>query len=272
MGMIQTESPYYQASPKAPAPFIAGSFPSDPTFGDCAHDSKTCAVSWAVRVLDSSRIYMLGAGLYSWFSDYSQKCLDTEDCQDRGLQIEQSYDIWLFNIVTKAIVEMISPTNMEPTYAKDNKNGYCSSVLAWFRGANNYTGERTFSGFSIYEQSWLSELDLPEICQTALSERILCDENVQDFSEPAYRGSIEDNTLYQDVCDASCGASLRAYYENVSRACAGYNVTGAPPTKVGGYLWEGWNETCYTEPSSGRYCNGTVNHYKSSTEVTDQFR
>jgi hypothetical protein len=258
MGMIQTESPYYQASPRAPAPFKAGAFSSDPTFTDCAHDSKTCAVSWAVRIIDSSNIYVLGAGLYSWFSDYSQKCLDTENCQDRGFQIEESYNIWLFNIVTKAIVEMISPTNLVPTYARDNKNGYCSSVLAWFRGADSHTGRRKFSGFSVYQQPWLDDLNLPATCKTALTQRILCDGAVQDFSEPSYRGSIENSTLYQEVCDVSCGSSLRSYYDTVSRACAGFNITNAPPTKVAGYLWEGWNETCYTEPSSGRFCNGKL--------------
>jgi hypothetical protein len=222
MGMIQTESPYYQASPKAPAPFRAGIFPSDPTFANCAYDLTTCAVSWAIRIIDCSRIYILGAGLYSWFSNYSQKCLETENCQDRGFQIEESYDIWLFNIVTKAIVEMISPTNVEPTYARDNQNGYCSSVLAWFRGANSYTGQRTFPGFTIYEKSWLQGLDLPSTCKTALAQSI--------------RGSIDNATLYDEVCSKSCGSSLRSYYDNVARACAGYNVTDAPPTKVGGYL------------------------------------
>jgi hypothetical protein len=200
---------------------------------------------------------MLGAGLYNWFSDSSQKCLDMENCQDRGLQIEESYDVWLFNVVTKAILEMISPTNSKPTFAKDNKNGYCSSVLAWFRGGNNYTGQRTFSGFDVYEQSWVEGLNLPNTCKTALTQRILCDEIVEGFSEPSYRGSIDNSTSYQEVCDASCGSSLRSYYENVFRACAGYNVTNAPPTKLGGYLWEGWNETCYVQPGSDRYCNGT---------------
>ncbi|KAL2060471.1 hypothetical protein VTL71DRAFT_9502 [Oculimacula yallundae] len=48
MGMIQTESPYYQTAPNAPAPFsISSGFNSDPTFDDCKAGSKTCAVSWA---------------------------------------------------------------------------------------------------------------------------------------------------------------------------------------------------------------------------------
>ncbi|KAH2862561.1 hypothetical protein KXV31_006689, partial [Aspergillus fumigatus] len=109
MAMIQTESPYFQPVPPAPAPFTTGVFPSDPLFDDCLADSLTCGFSWAVRILDSSSIYMLGSGLYSWFSDYSQECLKTESCQARGFEIEESYDIWIYNLCTKAIVEMITP-------------------------------------------------------------------------------------------------------------------------------------------------------------------
>lgn len=44
MGMIQTESPYFQAIPAAPAPFPA-IFPNDPTFSNCTAGSLLCSVS-----------------------------------------------------------------------------------------------------------------------------------------------------------------------------------------------------------------------------------
>lgn len=81
MGMIQTESPYYQPSPEALVPFIPGMFVNDPNFDDCKSDSTKCAVSWGVRIVESSSIWVLGTGIYSWFSDYSQDCLETNDCQ-----------------------------------------------------------------------------------------------------------------------------------------------------------------------------------------------
>jgi hypothetical protein len=62
LSMIQTESPYFQPSPKAPTPFTTGLFPNDPTFSSCDAHSQTCAVSWALRILDSSSIYLMGAG------------------------------------------------------------------------------------------------------------------------------------------------------------------------------------------------------------------
>lgn len=64
MGMIQTESPYYQPVPRAPQPFKVGQFPADPDFTNCTSTSLTCSVSWAVRIIDSSSIYLLGAGMF----------------------------------------------------------------------------------------------------------------------------------------------------------------------------------------------------------------
>jgi hypothetical protein len=57
MGMIQTESPYFQPSPKAPAPFTAGVFSNDPIFEDCDANSLSCAMAWALRVIDSTTVY-----------------------------------------------------------------------------------------------------------------------------------------------------------------------------------------------------------------------
>lgn len=67
MGMIQTESPYYQPVPRAPQPFIVGQFPADPDFTNCTTSSATCPVSWALRIIDSSSVYLLGAGKSAQF-------------------------------------------------------------------------------------------------------------------------------------------------------------------------------------------------------------
>ncbi|KAK7414980.1 hypothetical protein QQX98_006213 [Neonectria punicea] len=130
MAMIQTESPYYQPTPKAPKPFEAsvGLFTDDPTFEECTEDR--CYTSWGVRILDSTAVYILGSGLYSWFYNYDQGCLDTEDCQNRVFEMQESYDLWVYNLCTKGIVEMVTPQNSTPTYARDNVNGFLSSILA----------------------------------------------------------------------------------------------------------------------------------------------
>lgn len=138
MGMIQTESPYYQSSPAAPEPFSLSSyFPSDPTFEHCSGGSPGCAFSWGVRILNSSNIYIYGAGLYSWFQKYSQACVQTEDCQDRIFEIEASSHVWVFSLITKASVEMISPAGGVSVLGKDNKFSYCDIIIAWMGSAGS---------------------------------------------------------------------------------------------------------------------------------------
>ncbi|KAE8381463.1 pectin lyase fold/virulence factor [Aspergillus bertholletiae] len=248
MGMIQTESPYFQSHPGAPLPIATGEFPNDPNFSNCSPStSAACAVSWAVRIVDSSSIYILGAGLYSWFSKYSQDCLATENCQDRAFEVEQSQDLWIYNLVTKAIVEMISPVNDKPTLAKDNKNGFMSSILAWLKGSDDTTGQRTFTGFTIYEPDYLPS-SFSDSCVTALTATIKCDLNVFQFSEPAYHGTLGNDTLTDMVCDQSCGESLAT-------------------TIIGGNMWAGWNETCYKDPQTGQYCNDIISKFTRVARV-----
>jgi hypothetical protein len=258
LGVIQTESPYFQATPAAPAPFKTGLFPSDPTFSNCAAGSLSCGLAWALRIVDSSTVYLLGSGFYSWFQDYSQTCLNTESCQEYIVDIEQSSDIWIYNLVTKGAVEMITPYNGVPTNSSANQNGFTASVLAWLEGANQTIGSRVFPGFQVYSPDFISTLGLPATCQTALTASIYCNSLVSTWTSPAYRGSLDNRTLTISVCDAGCGSSLATYFNTVNSACAGYSITGAPPTMLGGYMWEGYNETCLANTVAVpiEYCNG----------------
>ncbi|KAH8157033.1 hypothetical protein CIB48_g11215 [Xylaria polymorpha] len=105
LGHIQTETPYYQPNPVAPAPFTsAQSFAADPSFDACTTDA--CKASWGLRVVDSTNITLHGVGLYSFFQDYYQDCLDTEDCQERILEVTGSYNVVMYNIFTVATTEV----------------------------------------------------------------------------------------------------------------------------------------------------------------------
>lgn len=139
MGMIQTESPYFQVAPPAPAPFSASNttFPDDPTFDYCNSTSQSCAISWAVRIVESDSIYIYGAGLYSWFQKYSQTCVTTENCQDRIFEITTSSNIWIYSLITKVSVEMISPDGGIAVLASENQINYCAVVMAWLGSTGN---------------------------------------------------------------------------------------------------------------------------------------
>ena len=101
MGHIQSETPYYQPVPVAPKPFDTqkGLFAGDPTF-TCKDGKDSCKTAWALRIIDSTNIYMHSLGLYSFFVNYAQDCLKTFNCQDRLLEVKGSKNVALFNIFT----------------------------------------------------------------------------------------------------------------------------------------------------------------------------
>jgi len=160
--------------------------------------------------------------------------------------------------VTKAISEMVSPSGETPTYAKDNKNGFLSSLLAWVRGSQTVIGKVEFPGFHIWDadEDASSLTGLPDSCQTSLTQLVKCNPYTKRLLAESYRGSLQNHTITDSICDESCGASLKSWFDNVSSDCAGYNVSDSAATKYGGQIWSGWNETCLTDPTTGEYCNG----------------
>jgi hypothetical protein len=106
MGHIQTEAPYYQPVPAAPAPFNStlGKFAADPTFSDCK--TASCKIAWGLRVIDSSDVLFHSMGMYSWFNDYKQYCVNRENCQEKIMQIKGSQNIAMYNVFTKASVQV----------------------------------------------------------------------------------------------------------------------------------------------------------------------
>lgn len=96
--MIQTESPYYQPTPKPPAPWkdtlrLQGVWETDPEF-NCAKDGdfSGCDESWAVILTKSQNIQIGGAGTYSWYSYYTQDCIDLHACQKALWYVQDNYD------------------------------------------------------------------------------------------------------------------------------------------------------------------------------------
>jgi len=130
MGAIQTETAYMQSAPDA----LGGGFTpnpaySDPDFADCATES--CKKTWGLRIVDSSDIYMYAGGLYSFFDNYRQQCLETESCQENMVDIQCSSNLWLYGLTTKATVNMVTVDGQGEAPASLNVNGF-GSTLALF--------------------------------------------------------------------------------------------------------------------------------------------
>ncbi|EKJ74240.1 hypothetical protein FPSE_05537 [Fusarium pseudograminearum CS3096] len=269
MGLIQTETPYFQSSPNAPTPFKPGAFPNDPEFHNCTKTSKSCAMAWALRIIDSSAVHVLSAGLYSFFNGYDQTCLNSgrHDCQDKIFYTEQSYDIWVQNLVTLGSVQMVSPLNGVPTLGKPNRNGFASSILAWLGGSRNLTGQRNFEGYRIYSENTLDIDRFPDACQNALTALVRCDNYTAEWTRPSYHGVLPNKVSVESVCDKGCAQAMSDWRSAVDTYCG--NATwhnGAAAGVLGAFVSQGINETCQTEKNTGRYCNDII--YKFTVSET----
>jgi hypothetical protein len=152
LGHIQTESPYFQPVPVAPKPFgdsiRTGRFRGDPTFADCT--SNACKEAWGLRILNSEDIVVHSAGLYSWFVNYEQACLNSEDCQERIMEVKGSKRVVIHNIFTKGVTQVASGSSNSTTIRqRDNKQGYTSEISLWIPldGSENivYVGTEVFT-------------------------------------------------------------------------------------------------------------------------------
>lgn len=125
MGLIQTETPYYQSNPDATGPFTSNAAYSDPDFSTCS--TSGCKKSWGLRVVNSNDVFVYGAGLYSFFDNYDQTCLATESCQENIVSLENS-NIQLFGLSTKASTNMVTVNGKSAALDSDNRNNFCATI------------------------------------------------------------------------------------------------------------------------------------------------
>ncbi|TPX19327.1 hypothetical protein DIZ76_017116 [Coccidioides immitis] len=131
MALIQTETPYFQSNPDALVPFAPNAKFNDPTFGDCT--TAACKKAWGLRVIQSSDVFLYGGGLYSFFENYGQECLQTESCQLNMIEVECS-QVYLYAVSTKASTNMITSGGKGLVLQKDNRNNFCSTVAFFHQG------------------------------------------------------------------------------------------------------------------------------------------
>jgi hypothetical protein len=136
MTMIQSETPYWQPGPPAPQPAEPNAMFNDPTYSHC-NGRLQCEMSYAINAVDNENIYVYGAGMYNFFFNYDQTCLDTEDCQDSMMNLERNRNFYVFNANTKAAVNMMVRENTKVLATNsDNRNGFCHSINAFLADAN----------------------------------------------------------------------------------------------------------------------------------------
>lgn len=125
IGLMQTESPYWQPSPPAPYPFNIDCAYNDPEF------SETDTSAWALSVESSKDITVFGAGLYSFFQNYSQACLNTRGCQSQIVDIDLDSVVHIYSLSTVASSFQVSVEGAGIVNQSDNLNGFVSTVTLW---------------------------------------------------------------------------------------------------------------------------------------------
>ncbi|KAH0427929.1 exo-1, 3-beta-D-glucanase [Colletotrichum camelliae] len=103
-GLLQTESPYYQPTPQPPVPFqdVVDVFKGDPDYSHASRNEfNGCDESWAVMMRGCANVSVAGAGVYTWFSTYTQECIDQHACQKVLVLLDDNYaNVRFQNLVT----------------------------------------------------------------------------------------------------------------------------------------------------------------------------
>ncbi|KAH9827683.1 glycoside hydrolase family 55 protein [Teratosphaeria destructans] len=137
-GQIQTETPYYQPNPSAPVPFSHVASLNDPVFTNTTDATIPTSDAWGLRIVNSSAINIYGAGLYSFFNNYSTSCSNQgngETCQNRVFEITSSTGLTVYNLNTVGVHYMIEMDGDSVAYYNDNLDGFVDTI-ALFRTAS----------------------------------------------------------------------------------------------------------------------------------------
>ncbi|KAI0093571.1 beta-1,3-glucanase [Irpex rosettiformis] len=125
MGLIQTESPYWQPNPPLPAPFTFDTSFTDP-------DIVGQTSSWGLVVRKSKDIIILGAGLYSFYSAYTQACINSKSCQSQLLNVDsESEGVSVYSLSTVGVTSQLSVDGQSVIPAVQNLNGFADTATFW---------------------------------------------------------------------------------------------------------------------------------------------
>ncbi|KAF9531445.1 exo-beta-1,3-glucanase [Crepidotus variabilis] len=125
LGLIQTESPYFQPNPSAPTPFHTDTRYNDPT--------TAISSAWALYIKNTKDTTVFGAGLYSFFVNYSEnQCKTTQNCQAQIATIDStSSGIHIYSLSTVRSTYQLSVEGKGVINQSSNQNGFAPTVTSW---------------------------------------------------------------------------------------------------------------------------------------------
>ncbi|KAK4962866.1 hypothetical protein LTR10_000493 [Elasticomyces elasticus] len=134
-GQIQTETAYYQPNPAAPLPFPYVASLNDPVFPTSTITDGNLTIpaaeGWGLRIVGSTDIGIYGAGLYSFFNNYSTACSNQgagETCQNHIFEDSDSSSITVYNLNTVGTHYQVNLDGNDIAYFGDNLNGFVDTI------------------------------------------------------------------------------------------------------------------------------------------------
>ncbi|KAJ7164261.1 pectin lyase fold/virulence factor [Mycena filopes] len=125
LGLIQTETPFYQPNPSPPAPFTVSTAFQDPS------NWSGITAAWGLRVTTSTDIIVFGAALYSFFSNYSQACVVQENCQAQMVNVDTASSVHIYSLVTDGTTFQLSVGQEGVIDQAANTDGAAATLTAW---------------------------------------------------------------------------------------------------------------------------------------------
>ncbi|KAI1369868.1 putative exo-beta-1,3-glucanase [Xylaria arbuscula] len=138
VSMFQTETPYYMPLPDALEPFPITESINDPDFSaSCSGVEGNCAESWGLRIIDSSDMFIYGAGHYSFFNNYDTSCSTVEsgeNCQSRIVSLENVSNINIYGLNTIGSLSMLELDGTSVASWEDNVNVFPANIMLYRSG------------------------------------------------------------------------------------------------------------------------------------------
>lgn len=119
----------------APSPFkIRDDFHDPPLNGRIS--------AMALSIQDSSDVIIGGAGLYSFFNNYTQDCLQTYTCNIEIAEVNDSWNVRIMSLSTVGATYQLTVDGVPTINQALNRNGFESTVTAWAQDLNKVSKKR----------------------------------------------------------------------------------------------------------------------------------
>ena len=141
MGLVQSETPYYQPSPNARLPFFKNLTIGDPDFDYyCPSGAPAnCALAFGLRVQASTAVVVYGAGFYSFFNNYALTCSNfgaATKCQSQIVVYDSASTsaFGIYNLNTVGSTSMVQRDKTSLASWADNVGNYASTLFYFQSG------------------------------------------------------------------------------------------------------------------------------------------